>query len=453
VQDGWLHTGDIGELDSEGRLFIKGRKKDVIVTSSGLNVFPEDVEPVLESTPGIREAVVVGLRQDGEETVHAVLILENATIDPSKLIQSANRLLEDHQRIHGWTVWPSDAFPRTPSTQKTKRSEVLGQIERLRSGDEGERPADGIELVLGDVVSGALGSSRRALLSEDLGFSSLDRIELMGRVEDHFGIRLDEERFSELRTVEDLERAIQIGQSSGSENKESVSELSMPKWATRWPVRLLRRSFYTFVLSPLFRNYIHLNVSGLDCLEKVCPPVLFAANHSSHLDTPAILVALPGYWRNTVTPAMLADYFAVHFEMESASFREKASNRLQYFLACGLFGAYPLPQRISGVREALRYTGDLVSRGFCPLVFPEGMRSSDGEMREFRPGIGLMAQRLGVPVVPVRIDGTHAVLSVQDSWPRRGAVSVRFGPPIVSRGTDAASITRQIEASIRDMEG
>ena len=79
------------------------------------------------------------------------------------------------------------------------------------------------------------------------------------------------------------------------------------------------------------------------------------------------------------------------------------------------------------------------------------MRSPDGEIRAFRPGIGLMAQRLGVPVVPVRIDGTHTILSVQDSWPRRGSVSVRFGPPIVSPGTDATTITRQIEAAIRGM--
>ena len=81
------------------------------------------------------------------------------------------------------------------------------------------------------------------------------------------------------------------------------------------------------------------------------------------------------------------------------------------------------------MRRALNYTGDLIKRGYCPLVFPEGARTEDGNMQAFRPGIGMMAIRLGVPVVPVRIQGLYEIYSVRDSWPRRGPVHVSFGQP------------------------
>src|SRR5262249_40693615 len=102
---------------------------------------------------------------------------------------------------------------------------------------------------------------------------------------------------------------------------------------------------------------------------------------------------------------------------------------LGYVLALGLFNAYPLPQDLRGVRRALNYTGELIKRGYCPLVFPEGARTEDGKMQPFRPGIGMMAIRLGVPVVPVYIQGLFDIYSIRDKWPRRGPVCVSFGQP------------------------
>src|SRR5204862_7728747 len=93
--DGWLHTGDIGERDPDGRLFIKGRKKEMIVTPEGLNVFPEDVERVLNALPGVRDSAVVGVAQGAEERVHAVLALEPGT-DADAIVRDANARLQDH---------------------------------------------------------------------------------------------------------------------------------------------------------------------------------------------------------------------------------------------------------------------------------------------------------------------------------------------------------------------
>ena len=110
--DGWLHTGDIGERDAQGRLFIKGRKKEMIVTPDGLNVFPEDVEPVLDDQPGVRESAVVGAVEGEQERVHAVLVVDPGA-DVDAIIRDANTRLQDHQRIRTSSVWPGTELPRT----------------------------------------------------------------------------------------------------------------------------------------------------------------------------------------------------------------------------------------------------------------------------------------------------------------------------------------------------
>ncbi|MGH9146110.1 MAG: class I adenylate-forming enzyme family protein, partial [Vicinamibacterales bacterium] len=116
-EDGWFHTGDIGEIDESGQLFIRGRKKEMIVTPEGLNVFPEDVERVLIVLPGVREAAVVGLARNGQERVHAVLILDEG-VNAEDIAQQANTRLGDHQRIRGVHVWPGAHLPRTEGTSK-----------------------------------------------------------------------------------------------------------------------------------------------------------------------------------------------------------------------------------------------------------------------------------------------------------------------------------------------
>jgi len=124
----WLHTGDLGEIDSEGRLYYRGRKKDMVVTPEGLNVHPEDVERVLNHLPEIRDSVVVG-----PDHVHAVLILRDPNANVQSLIRRANDRLESHQRIRTWSIWPEPDFPRTPSTLKVKRYEVAQRIQDSQS--------------------------------------------------------------------------------------------------------------------------------------------------------------------------------------------------------------------------------------------------------------------------------------------------------------------------------
>ncbi len=148
-EDGWLHTGDIGGVDDAGRVFIRGRKKEMIVTPEGLNVFPEDVERELNAIAGVRESAVVGRDWQGEERAHAVLVVEPGT-DAEAVVRAANATLADHQKIRSHAIWPSESLPRTEGTRKLKRREIKsvgGCGRRAGRGDEnrGARRADRVD--------------------------------------------------------------------------------------------------------------------------------------------------------------------------------------------------------------------------------------------------------------------------------------------------------------------
>src|SRR5437867_7464448 len=125
---GWLHTGDLGAMDQEGRLYYRGRKKDTIVTPEGLNVHPEDVEHVLNQFPEVRESAVVSVRHNANEQIHAAVILKDPNANLETVVRRANDRLEAHQRINSWSVWPDNDFPRTTPTMKVRRGEVARRI-------------------------------------------------------------------------------------------------------------------------------------------------------------------------------------------------------------------------------------------------------------------------------------------------------------------------------------
>ncbi len=128
-QDGWFHTGDIGEIDAQGQLHIRGRKKEMIVTPEGLNVFPEDVERALNAQPGVKESAVVGASAPGSHTerVQAILVIEPGA-DVDAIVRAANATLGDHQKIRAAAVWPDGELPRTEGTRKLKRRELRGWL-------------------------------------------------------------------------------------------------------------------------------------------------------------------------------------------------------------------------------------------------------------------------------------------------------------------------------------
>ena len=344
------------------------------------------------------------MRENGSERIHAALILNDPSANPEDLIRRANQRLEAHQRIQGWSLWPEEDFPRTPSTLKVKRHEIA---RRLAGGPKQAEPQHrGVDLS---------------------ALSSLERVELLSELEDRYQIELDEEVFATLTTSRELEEWIRTPEvAAAAPERESAPS----DWARSAPVRAFRTVFQHAVAVPLFRHYLPLTVEGGENLRGLKPPVIFAANHTSHLDVPAIFTALPHQWRQRLAPAMMKDHFRAYFEPQLHSWKEIVPAALTYFLACSIYNTYPLPQRMAGTRRALQYTGKLISRGFCPIVFPEGLRTSNGEVHTFRPGIGIMAVRLKVPVVPIRLSGLYDIFPPGSPWPKRGPVRVAIGAPI-----------------------
>ena len=449
-RDGWFHTGDIGELDEKGQLHIRGRKKEMIVTPEGLNVFPEDVERVLNAIPGVRESAVVGASTPGStaERVHAVLVVEPG-IQIDDVVRAANGQLADHQKIRGAAQWTGSELPRTEGTRKLKRRELKQWLggEQRRDQPSEKTGARTLESVVARLAPGRAITPSTTI--DELGLSSLERVELMMALEEAFQVTVDESKFATATTVADLEPLVRPIDAGGPAAVTSHEMIAFPAWNRSLPARALRRASLPTWILPLGRVFAHLQIEGLEHVKRLRGPVIFAANHQSHLDTPVILDALPPERRYRVAPAMAKEFFKAHFYPEQ--FRRKAylTNSLNYYLASLFFNAFPLPQREAGTRQTLRYIGELVADGYSILIYPEGRRTDAGEINRFLPGAAMIAARLEIPVIPVRLEGLDRILHQRWKFPARGTARVAFGPPMLLKGNDYANLAEQIEAAVR----
>lgn len=391
-EGGWFHTGDVGDLEPSGQLRILGRKKEMIVTPEGLNVFPEDVERVLNRTAGVRDSAVIG-----SDRVHAVLILDPGA-NQDEIVREANSQLADYQRIRTASVWPYPEFPRTEGTGKLKRHEI----------SKGTPPLQ-----------------HAAKIDLNVPLESLTSLE---RVERMVALGMDESEFS-----------------SASQSTALAEPIDFPRWNRSWLARAVRRVALPGFLLPLLRIFAHIRVEGLENLAALQPPVIFGPTHQSYLDVPAILAALPSRWRYRVASAMSKEFFKGHFHGHSFT------NSLNYYLACLLFNAFPIPQREAGALDTMRYMGELTSEGQCILIFPEGRMTEQGEIAPFQPGIGMLGSKLDVPVVPVKLIGLDKVLHRTWKMARPGRVVIRFGAPLHLRGEDYESLAKQVEEAVQSI--
>ncbi|MFZ0792547.1 MAG: AMP-binding protein, partial [Candidatus Korobacteraceae bacterium] len=191
-EGGWFRTGDIGELDAGGNLYFKGRKKNVIVTREGMNVYPDDLEAALRQQAEVRDCVVVGLEQNGNSEACAVLVLHNSS-DAQEVVKRANQHLADYQQMRRWLVWPDEDFPRTP-TQKPKTGVIQAAVQQHFASGDGDAGAS--QSALGDLIARITGRKRGPLtpdaeLEGDLNLNSMDRVELMSALEDRYQVDLN----------------------------------------------------------------------------------------------------------------------------------------------------------------------------------------------------------------------------------------------------------------------
>jgi long-chain acyl-CoA synthetase len=438
-EGGWFHTGDIGEL-RDGQLYIRGRKKEMIVTPEGLNVFPEDVERVLTRMAGVRDAAAVGAPIGTEERVHAVLVLEPGA-DVDAIVREANAELGDHQKIRRALVWPEPELPRTEGTRKLKRAVIRDWLKEGGTPRLVKAGSDRLAALLAKYTGRADLPPGTSI--EELGLSSLERVELMVALEDTFQKPIDEGKFAEARDIGQLRTLVEQAPAD-----EKIAN-DFPAWNRSWIARAVRRVSLPAVVLPLARLFAWIRVDGRDRLRGLEGPVIFAANHQSHMDAPVILAALPVRWRYRVAPAMAKEFFKAHFSPDRYDRFARFTSSLSYYLAALFFDAFPLPQREAGARETMRYIGDVMEDGFSILIFPEGKRTDTGAIDRFRPGIGMIASRLNVPVVPVRLEGLDRVLHHTWRMATPGPVRVAFGAPLTLSGDDYESLAKRVEDAVR----
>jgi long-chain acyl-CoA synthetase len=414
--DGWFRTGDVGETDENGHLYFKGRRKNVIVTPAGMNIFPEDLEKALRAQPGIRDCVVIGLERDGNAEPCAVLLLNGPDGNPTAVIEGANRSLADYQRIRHSFLWPEQDFPRTP-TQKPILPRIRDVVQKAKSGATQNTPAT-------DTLSGLITritgrpiqlGSHDAHLETDLHLTSLDRVELMSALEERHQVDLNEAQFQDVTTIAQLERLLAQGSASAIQHV-------FPTWPQHWLITALRLAIYYSLAWPATYLLAAPKIRGLENLRGLNGPVLVISNHVTYLDIAWILPALPARFRNRLATAMGGERLArMRHPSNILSPFERFMERLRYFLAVSLFNVFPLPQQ-SGFLRSFAFAGDLADRRWNVLVFPEGKTTEDGDMIPFRAGIGLLAKQLNIPVVPIYLHGLFDLKQREHIFARPGHV-------------------------------
>ncbi len=450
---GWFRTGDLGVLDAEGNLYFKGRKKNVIVTAAGMNVYPEDLEALLRHEPEVKDCVVVGLERGGNAEPCGVLLLRDETRvkhprHAAGIVARGNESLAEYQRMRSWFLWPEADFPRT-STGKPKLAEIRASVEAQWGNGEGAGNWPATTGGIGELISRMHGGGNEidpnANLDSDLHLSSLDRIELLSALEDRYQVDLNETRFVSARTVGELGTLVR-----GSSSVRS--EFVFPRWAQRWPVTWIRSFFYYLLTWPATHLMAHPRVFGRENLRGVKGPVLVISNHVIYLDVGFVLAALPVRLRHRLAVAMGGERLA---EMRQPpvewSFPRRWLNHMNYFLVVSLFNVFPLPKK-SGFRESFRFAGNLADRGWNILVFPEGDLTPDGKLQPFRAGVGLLASNLKLPVVPMRIDGAYEIREARSKFNRPGRIRVHIGKPVeFPEGSDPQEIARVLEQCVAEL--
>jgi len=443
--EGWYRTGDIGALDAAGNLYFKGRKKEVIVTPAGLNIYPEDLEAALRRQPEVKDCVVAGIERRGNAEPCAVLILrENARIE--EVVERANQSLAEFQRMRLWVQWPQEDFPRT-NTQKPRRNLIREFAEKQILGSE--KAAVSQSPVL-DLISRITGHPVKAVdpasaLDSDLGLSSLDRVELISALEDRYQVDLSETRFSAARTLGDVERML------GGETRQRV-EYHYSSWTLRWPETWVRWLAYYLLILPATMLLGWPRIEGRENLRGWNGPLLVVCNHVDDIDVGFVQTALPPRLRHRLATATGGEALeALRTPPAGRPWFKRIYDRVEWALGVSLLNLFPLP-REAGFRQSFAYAGQAVDRGYSVLVFPEGRHTLDGKMNPFRSGIGLLANNLGVPVLPMRIVGLFEVKQAGRKFARPGEIRVRIGKPMqFAVGSDPAQIARELQSAVEDL--
>ncbi len=462
IGDGWFYSGDLGRIDSRGNLYITGRKKEVIVLPNGKNIYPDELEAHYQQCPYIQEIAVIGVYSAAEkgERLHAVVV-PNFDYLKARKIANAREILRDeiasfsnqlpkYKRLMSYQI-QTEALPRT-STRKIKRLELKKRTESEQAQAQAgaaptisSRPEDQelMESAVGQEVVHCLRENYQKQvpldpntnLELDLGIDSMERVELIVSLEQTLNLELPDDFGTDIFTIRDLilrlEQQAGIVTSSGAASRQSwskiLSEESLSQEEEAMDVPLAGTAITVFkyvclrmIYFGLFRTLLRLETRGLEHLPEK-GPYLICPNHQSYLDPFILVSALPyGIFRR-----MFFVGYSVFFESWLMKIIARLTNIVPvdpdaHLLRAMKAGAYGLRQ----------------GRILC--IFPEGSRSFDGELLEFKKGAAILSRELLVPIVPVGIQGTYRVWPKDSMRIRPHKVIIKFDKPIQPSPSDAA---------------
>ncbi len=446
IRDGWFSTGDIGRIDRDDYLFITGRSKEVIVLSSGKNIYPEDIEKLYLGSPLIKEICILGIESEGiAESLHAVIVpdFEYAKQAGIANIQEAvkwgiNELsgkIPSYMRVTGYSI-SKEPLPRTP-LGKLRRFMIKGHIgkpsQAREKATEEEKPLSKDETT--QVIINALRQFSRVQqkirdedhLELDLGLDSLSKIELAASLEKTFSIKLPDNFLADIHTAGELTEKIRTQTSQGFA-AEDIGKTSWKNILAAEPEEKIRFEEPTALLAPVFlmhtllkficKFFFRLEARGIQNIPSGRNFIL-TPNHTSYLDGFVLLLSLPFSYFKNIYSLGLRDFFTGAIKGRLAKI------------------SHVIPIDSSSYLNKALQTSAYVLRNNCSLsVFPEGGRSIDGNLMEFKKGVGILAVETNVPVVPVCIKGAFKALPRTAFWPRPAKIIVIFGRPLIASDID-----------------
>lgn len=471
IRSGWFYSGDLGFIDKDGYLFITGRSKEVIVLSSGKNIYPEDVENRYLKSPYIKEICIIGIPDPdhpGSFSGTKALVFPNyerlsadgiANVGEQIRwqIEKFSASLPTHKRVSGFSIL-KEPLPRTHLGKirrfMVREVETVGVPEEPTISDEDQRLMD---TDVAKVVLHALSSitdkriSINSNLELDLGIDSLGRVELMVALENALGVPIPKAFPSEVATVKDVIlkaieytkggaglEAVRKPVSWGEILQKSPSEDMIERIGLKRGVisnASVRAAAWFFYL--LARLFLRLEVRGV---ENVPPEggCIVAPNHASYID--GFLIA--GVLRNR-----LPMLFAVGFR---GLFQGPLTSR------AARWGHIMRIDADSGLSESLQASSYILREGAALCIFPEGGRSVDGRILPFKKGVGILAKELNIPLIPIYIRGTIDVLPRGKWLPRLKKVTVTFGRPLGPedmQGLDYQQIADRLREKVVSIRG
>jgi long-chain acyl-CoA synthetase len=425
---GFLRTGDLGRLDKRNRLYIVGRKKEVIVTGEGFNVHATDVEAALNELTGVRDSVVFGVERNHHHQIHAVLLLENGAA-ADQLVREANSRLQTHQQIQSWTVWKDADFPRG-SLLKPKRRAIFEKVDGASAA--GEKLDTGAKAAVADfskiedkqtrlreIADHIAGQDLRESVVngrtlEELGLSSLDTIELLSLLEKRSRGSLDHTVVEERLTIAELHDLVH----NPDRERDSNPRFSRdpPRWAEWAGVSALRRLILPTVLTAWVKARTRVSVTGLENLTNLTTPAIFAGfGHEHAFDVFLIYCSLPKQVRAKMAVVISRWIFRWYFDPEpDVTLMQRWLAALGFHALAPLAFPFALSSHFGRARDGLLDACRLIDRGYSLIAF-QGT------------GMALVAQQCDVPIVPIQLEGNRGI----DFFSRgRLDVSVRIEPAL-----------------------